>query len=186
MKYELTTPRVTSPITVDNAKLHLNIEHTDDDSWLPTYIDQATSWAENYTGASVGSQVWTLYGDTWCDILELPALSPITAVVVKYDDPDGVEQTLHPDEYWFDGKSKPATITPSDTSTDWPETSTGPNVIRVEMTVGQVTVQPDFLAGIYMMIGHLYERREATSPIDIKEVPLGAKAFLDHYKVYSP
>jgi len=177
MKYELTTPRSGTVVSLDEAKAHLVVEHNADDALIPIYIEQATTFAESQTGRQLGSQVWTLYADDWCGALELP-FYPVQSVVIKYDDTDGTEQTLADDQYLLDAIAYPATIRPADGVT-WPDTSGKPNCIRVEVTAGSDTLNGNIQAGIYLMLGHLYENREAVTHGTMTELPLGARMFFD-------
>ncbi len=181
MKYELTTPRIVPPVSLDDVKRHLVVEHANDDNLLTAYISQASDWTEQYTGKQLGNQVWTVYGDCWADITSI-AFKPITSVVITYDDEDGVEQTLAADQYYLDDKAYPATICPA-TDVTWPDLDTGPNVIRVTVTCGYTSAPSAMEAAINMLVGDMYMNRENSNMTQMYEVPLGVKAFLDQVRV---
>ncbi len=184
MKYELTTPAAGSPVTLDDAKAHLVVDHAHDDVLIQHYIDQATAFAEAETGQSIGTQVWTVYGDDWCSATSLP-FKPVQSAVVKYTDTEGAEQTLAADQYYLDNKSYPARLYPAAGIT-WPDLGPGPNVVRVEVTTGHTAVKGTIESGIYMMIGHLYENREAVTAGAVVEVPLGARSMFGMERITLP
>lgn len=181
MKFSRTTAPNDLPITVEEAKAHCAIEHTDDDAIIGIYIAQAVDYAENYTGRQLMDQVWTAYYDSWHTVFALP-FRPLKSVVIKYTDPAGDEQILSADQYMVDDQEYPALVS----AETWPETKATYNAIRVEATCGYVDAS-DVPAGIksamYLLTGHLYENREGSAAVKISELPLGVDSFLRQYKV---
>jgi len=177
MKYELITPPVGPAVPLATAKQHLVLEHSADDDLVTMYIGQASAWCASYSGRAIGEQEWAVYGDTWCDILSLP-FSPLESVVVEYIDADENTQTLPDDQYYLDNKSYPATLRPRPT-VNWPELSEAPNCITVTCQVGKNTQDGNIAAAIYLLVGHLYEQRSESAPINIHKIPHGVTTFLD-------
>ena len=75
MKLVRNTLPSSEPITLADAKLHLKVETTADDSLIQSLITSCREEAEEYTGLILISQVWALYlnqfpsnkDDTWWD-----------------------------------------------------------------------------------------------------------------------
>ncbi|API58867.1 hypothetical protein BSL82_05700 [Tardibacter chloracetimidivorans] len=97
---QLTAP--TDTISVDEAAAMLRMDTTDADPLLAGHLLAAREMLESDTGRLFGSRTlrWTI--DAWPSCageLTIPR-APVTAVTsVKYDDADGVEQTLATDDY---------------------------------------------------------------------------------------
>ena len=183
MKEELTTPPSNYPITVAQIREHLNIDHYDDDKLLEIYLAQAIDYCQRKTGIQIGTQTWTIYGDTWCDVVML-YYQPVTDVLINYYAEGGdTMQMLDPALYVVDTKSYPATITYTDFE-NLPPLDDRPNNVECRVTTGYTsTLSKTLESAIYLMTGHLYERREATSPIQIYTVPLGVEEMLNTQRV---
>ncbi len=177
MKYERTVAPTTLAIALAEAKAQCVVDHHDDDPLIEAYIHQATEYCERYLGHHIGAQQWTLYGDGWNEISQVP-FYPLHSVTIQYDDIDGVEQTLAADQYYLDNKIYPALICPAETA-KWPELGPGVNVVRVACSTGHAKVLETTRRAILLLVGHYYENREATSPVNLHNVPLAVEAHLD-------
>lgn len=183
MKRKLSV-RPTSPaISVADAKDRLAIAFGDDDLLLASYIAAATDYAEQYTGRAVMAQTWQYYFDSFaCSLLIYE--TDITSIAVKYYDENNALQTLSPSAYYVDSVSYPARITPA---LSFPSTiMSGPNSVIVEVVTGHADAKDApacVIAAIALMAGHLYNNRENTSDVELHEIPMGAKALMDMYKV---
>lgn len=60
-----TTPPETLPITLSDAKNHLRVSHTLDDSYIAELIAAATSWAETETRRRLVTQTVEIYSDVF-------------------------------------------------------------------------------------------------------------------------
>ncbi len=110
MSLQLITPPPLEPVTLDDAKLHLKVDTTDDDALIERLIAAARARAEWHTGRAFVTQSWTLWRDCWAECVEipLPPLQAITAVTTFA--PDGTPNVLDPDLYTVDAASQPARI----------------------------------------------------------------------------
>lgn len=184
MKFTRTTAPSATPISVDEAKAHSIIEHAADDAIVGNCIAGAVDFAENYTGRQLMPQVWTQYHDCWPTCFELP-FRPLQSVVITYDDENGDAQALADDQYQVDSQAYPAMIRPAP-GASWPALDNNYNVVRVAVSCGYTdadSVPAGIKSALYMLTAHLYENREASAPIDIREVPLGVPSFLDQYRI---
>lgn len=180
MKRSLATAPASKPVTLSEAKLHMNVEHTEDDALITSLIAAATDYAEQQTGRALITQVWDVFFDCFEDVLCIPMWPVASVGSVKYYDADDTEQTLSSSSYYVDTYSYPIRITPVST---WPGTATRPNAVTVRITAGAAAAPDAVASAILMLVGHLYENREAGSPVSISEVPLGVEALLDAHRI---
>src|SRR5262245_61367182 len=96
MALRLLTPPDTPPVSLDEAKAHLRVDHTDDDNYITALIAAATTYLDGWNGVlgrAMITQEWELVLDAFpCgDAIEIP-LGPLQDVSrVAYDDSAGDE-----------------------------------------------------------------------------------------------
>lgn len=176
-----TTAPSSEPLTLAEAKLHLRVDSdiADDDALISGLITAARQQAEVYTRRQLVSATWTHYLD-WLPgeiRLERP---PLTAVTwIKYIDTDGVQQTLDPSLYQVDSYGEPARIRRA-YGAIWPSTRSQMNAVEVKFVCGYSTVPESVKRAMLLIVGNLYENREATiAGTIITKVPLAAEWLLD-------
>jgi len=123
--------------------------------------------------------------------LRLPMPRLVLVTSITYLDTTGTQQTLDPSTYVVDNASQPARIVPALDLT-WPTTDYYiPGSVQVTYVAGSygdgTTVDncPQTIKqAILLMVGHLYNNREATSEARLSAIPLGVDALLSPYKFY--
>lgn len=173
-----------SVLTPGEIKQRLVIDFNEDDEIIEDFIAASTDWAEMYMGRSVLTQAWDYYFDDFSSITIPDKM--VSSVVVTYFDENNAEQTLDAAEYHTDLIEYPAEIT---CATSWPATYSKPNSVKVSVQAGYLlpdSVPGAIKTGIALIVGHLYNNRENTSPVTLNEIPMGAKSFLDKYRVLIP
>jgi uncharacterized phiE125 gp8 family phage protein len=152
------------PITVTEAKAHIRVTHTDDDTYIGTLISVARQYIEERTGRALINQ--TLQ-ETWHDrfptYFEL-ARSPLTFIsVIMYIDEDGVTQTLAIDQYKIAAYSDPMVIVPEYDIT-WPSTRRTTDAVTVRYIAGYgstaASVPFPIRQAILMLVADMYVNRE--------------------------
>ena len=112
MSLILTTPPTVEPITLTEAKAHLRITHTDDDTYISTLMIAARRLVEARTGLRLLQQGWSVFLDCWpCDgVITLP-LTPVSSVddIITYGDLD-TPATIDHAHYFLDGASSPPRV----------------------------------------------------------------------------
>lgn len=100
------------PITIDEAKSHLRVVGTFDNSEIGSIIAAATATVENYTWRPLMEQTWKLYLDSSEVIADIIInKAPLISVdSVQYYDADNALQTLSTDNYYTDLVGDPARI----------------------------------------------------------------------------
>jgi len=187
MAYTLITAATQEPVTLAEAKLHLNEDRSEKDTLITKLITRARRLAEHKTGRAFAPQTWELVLDAFPEaFMLLPA--PITAITsVKYIDSAGVEQTLDPAGYQLDKDSAPGYLVPA-YGTAWPAQRQQANAVRVRYTCGYAINDAQLDAVTQWMllaIGVWYRHAEATTSESLNELPRTyVDGLLDEYKVY--
>jgi uncharacterized phiE125 gp8 family phage protein len=110
--------------------------------------------------------------------------SPIQSIShIKYFDINGVQQTMSTGNYSVDLLNEPARIE----FVQVPAMIERMNAMEIQFVCGYGVAAsvPDGLKNaILLLIGHLYEHREAVATNNLSEMPLGMQALLNPYIVY--
>ena len=128
-------------------------------------------------------QSWLQTEIEFNDKIEL-GLMPVSSIdSVSYLDDDGAEQTLSPSVYELDNSGGIAYMRLA-YDQEWPDTLTRYDAVKITMTAGHASaddVPPQIKTACLLIVGHLYENREATTPIKLNELPFGVRAFISPY-----
>lgn len=96
---KLITPSVLTPVTLTEAKEHLKVTSSDEDTLIQTYLNAAIKRVENHRQSPVMDSEWELYSTHWRTSLNLQK-HPVNAInSVKYYDDDNVLQTVNASNY---------------------------------------------------------------------------------------
>lgn len=185
MALRLTVEPAQEPITTAEAKAHLRVSHSSDDTLIDALVTAARKVAENELGRSLLTQTWVKTLDGFQDAIELP-YPPIQAVSsIDYVDDDGATQRLSSSSYAVDISSEPGWIMPA-YGYDWPSTREEINAVTVTYTAGYASaadVPQPIKHWILLMVGHYYENREASvQQISMTPLPFVA-ALLDPFRL---
>lgn len=182
MATKVITPPTQQILTAD-LRAHCRIDGTDEDALLVGFLAGAVGLAEHYTQRAIGVQTLELALDAFPDGAIAIERGPVVSITsVKYIDVDGVEQTLSNTLYTLDDYSQTPWVIPA-VDTEWPDTEEVANAVKVRYQAGSL---PDAVkSALLLTVGHLYENREASTPVETFELPFGAKALLDTVKVWS-
>lgn len=166
MALKLKTAPTEAPVTLDQVKQHLRVDHNDEDTLIATYIAAAVSYLDGLSGIlgrAMVNQTWELYYDAFpCGPLQIP-LGPLLSVsTVEYADAAGTYQTWEATNYTVDTASDPGWVVPVDS---WPAPLATANAVKVTFVAGfgDATKVPAALkAALLLLIGDMYEQRENT------------------------
>lgn len=173
-------PSAPSPavITTAEAKAHLRVTGSADDTYIDTLVSSATLWAQRYTGRLLYTQTIIEYIDAFPCEREMPLhCYPITSVVLKYYNEDDTLTTMSSSDYWVHTAKKPCSVEAKDT---WPATEQRAGAVRVEITGGDSTPLADVKHAIKIIVGHWYEQPDETSI----NVPIAAKSLLQQHRIF--
>ena len=164
-------------VSVEDVKQHLAIAHSDEDTYLSVLIDVATDSIDgpNGVGLALITQSWRMSIDHLSRSIELP-LGPVQSV----DSISFEGTTLDPSSYTVDLDLSPARV-----YVGIPLCGSKPGCVNVNFTAGYGDsgddVPADLKHAIRLLVGHLYNNREATSEATINEVPLAFASILSRY-----
>ena len=177
-------------LTLAEAKQHLRVEGAEDDQLIESLIEAAEGHldgADGILGRALVTQTWRLRLDRWPDDEILVPLPPLRSVSkVEYVDTSGNVQVWDAAQYDVDTESEPARIRPAYGYT-WPAARLVPGAVRVEFEAGYggaADVPRPIRQAALVLVGHLYEHREATiTGTIISEVPLAFRNLVAPYRV---
>lgn len=198
-RLSLVTGPVTDPVSLAQAKVHLRVDHDDDDTLIASLVESAAGMIDGPDGIgyALEEQTWLLtldgfheYDFTARDLRETERwngrrddrirvpLRPVVSVdAVRYLDAAGDEQTLAAENYRVSFQGGAAILTPI---AAWPVPLDAPGAVRIEFKAGAGT--PAALrAAILLMVGHLYENREAVAKT-MAEMPLAWSSLVGRYR----
>lgn len=180
---KVTTEPSVEPITRTEAKVHLRVDHTDEDTLIDILIQAARETVEQRTNRSLITQSRTIKLDYFPSnyTIYLPYGPLISVTSVKYYDENEAQQTLSSTLYWVDSSSNIPRIIIKDS---WPSTYDMPNAVEVIYSAGygaaSTNVPKAIKQAMYLIIGHLYENREQVGDIRY-ELPFGCDVLLSPY-----
>lgn len=185
MGLALETPPTSEPVTLTEAKAHLRVSTSSEDTPIGLMITAAREYVELYTGVSLMTRTWALTLGAFADPIELPR-GPVASIdAVEYVDANGDPQTIDAADYELDVASTPAQLVRAD-GFSWPELGATANAVTVTYTAGMDTFPTEFTdlkLAILLMIGHFYLNREAAGSANLAEVPLGVDSLCRPYRL---
>lgn len=159
-----------TPLSLDEVRSHLRVDHHDDDELLEALIDVVTERLDGYTGVVGRALVTQTWRQEWSDFppsrwLSLP-LSPVQSVTVEYLDESDVLRTLDPATYYVVNLPS-GPFVELDEDADWPDTADRPDAVKVTSVCGYGDTaasvpRPIRQAGL-LMLSELYEHRESVA-----------------------
>lgn len=192
MNYKQTSAPAAEPILIDEAKAHLRVSGSDDDSYITSLIKAARHKAEEMTNRQLISATWKAYLDEFpkagkeIELMHCPA-ADVTGIT--YVDSNGDTQTWDTAEWQKDVFSEPARIIPA-YGCSWPSARKQLNSVAITFTAGYgasgSSVPEPIKQAMLLMIGHWYENREDVVIGRISTaVPMASKYLLETYKIIS-
>ena len=173
------------PITVEELREHLRIEHNDEDSYLTLLISSARALAENFIDGIIADREYLMIIDGFSSYIELPVrpVNPESLTIVYFDE-NGDSQTIAGYEYKSDLFK---TIIYPAYGESWPATETGFNKVTITFTSGlagaEGAMPNDVKHAILMLASTLYDQREDhTAQVRLHDVPTSSQMLLDGYK----
>jgi uncharacterized phiE125 gp8 family phage protein len=182
----LTSAPAVLPVSRAECKLHLRVDGTDEDSLIDIYLAAAVAHLDGedgWLGRAIVAQTWAQDFDAFARPLLL-GLAPVTAISsVKYYDVDGVLQTVDAASYaLINGADAPEVR--FDTDYSFPVVRTDKPVLTVTFVAGygdDSHVPAAIKAGILLMVGDMYQSREAKVENNMIE-NITVRRLLDPYR----
>ncbi len=157
----VTVAPAAEPLTTADAKAHLRVDHSDDDTLIAANVAAARAHVEARTGTRLYTQTVSMKAESWDDLESLP-VAPIQSITsVSYVDTGGTTITLSTDYY----EARLFGLEPGlalKFAQSWP-----PMQDRSLLTVvavvgyGAAGTQPvEAIHAIKLIVGDMYEHRE--------------------------
>jgi uncharacterized phiE125 gp8 family phage protein len=205
------SPPATEPVSLVEAKAHLRVSISDDDSLIANLITAARMVCEEYTARALITQGWRLWLDTfpgdnmaWWDGMRQGAASQLTvkrfilmpraplqsiSAVNIYNDDDSSTVFL-PTQYFVDIASEPGRLALRNNAS-WPSPQRGNNGISVDFIAGYgnaATVPQALKQGILAHVAQLYEHRGdglklSGDALTVKALPDIVQALYQPYRI---
>lgn len=191
MDFRLITAPAVEPVSLADAQEHLRAGVGGTDATLiEAYLQAARETVENHTGRALMPQTWELRLPEFpVGPITLP-VSPLMSITsLRYTSAAGVDTLLDPTAYQVEASSGP-TAQPallwSAAGTTWPGTQLDVRAaVRVRFQAGYpnaAAVPAALRAAILLVLGELYENREASAVKSPTEIP-AVRRLLDPYRV---
>lgn len=182
-RVKITTAPAIEPVTTAEAKLHLRVDHTTDDTLIDRLIETARIQCEDVARRAFITRTFTAYLDHWPNMtrFELPFPPLLTVTSIKYyDDLGSAAATFASSNYQVDAHSEPGRISLKANAT-WPSvTLRDLNGVEIIYTAGYgpaATDVPDrYKAAVLLLVAHLYEHRESVvveQGVSLMALPMG-------------
>ena len=174
------------PIDLASAKLHLRVDHADEDELITALIAAAVDMASQHTGRSIAKSTWLLCLDAFPFAAMRLLWPPVLSVEsVKYLDADGAEQTLPTASYIVDAHKEPARLVAASGQV-WPASLPTPNAVTVRYAAGYGAECPEPVRQwILLQVGHWYKNRESINVGNIVTPMPYVDGLLDRYRIWS-
>jgi uncharacterized phiE125 gp8 family phage protein len=167
MQLELVTPPTEKPVSLVEAKAHLRVEHSEEDTLITSCIAAATARIDGRNGwlrRALISQTWKLYLPWFpvarCIALPMPPLQSVTSI--KYQDGSDVEQTFSSGSYQV-VKTEDEGYIYLKTGESWPgATFERPDAVKIEFVAGYgaaAAVPENIKQAILIEVGALYKEK---------------------------
>lgn len=100
------------PVTLQEAKDHLRVTTTDEDTLIQSYIKAAREHVETFTRRALMQQTWDLFLDAFPSSSEIALpMPPLQSVIsFTYTDKDGVQTVWDPSNYLVNANKEPGRL----------------------------------------------------------------------------
>lgn len=186
MSLKLVSAPAAEPLSLNDAKAHLRVDGTDEDSYISALIQFAREFIEGETGRALITQTWAYFLDLWPEtfgigwwdgvrlgpiasgahrivVLPKPPLQSVTHI--KTYDSDDQPTTFSSTLYIVDVGSMPARISLRKGAT-WPVVGRAINGIEIEFVAGYGNGASDVVGplrqAMQLLVAHWFENRELT------------------------
>jgi uncharacterized phiE125 gp8 family phage protein len=187
MALVLTAGPAAEPVALTEAKAHLRVDASDEDTLISSLILTSRLHVEAALGLALVTQSWRLLLDRWPPHkdIELP-LRPLQSIeAVRVYPADGAATVIDPGDYLADTASVPPRLVR--TGVIWRQPGRAANGIEIDFTAGYGDAAADVPAPIrqalLLLVAHWYEQRE---PIEVgspaARVPEAVSGLLDPYR----
>lgn len=180
-----TSAPATTPISSTEAKAHLRVGHTTEDTLIGIYIDAATAALDGWTGIlgrCMVTQTWRQDFGAFCEDMRLP-FPDVQSVTVAYYDTANTLQTLSTGNYVLVNFPGGASVQLAEGGS-FPATYDRPDAVRVTMVAGYgaaAAVPAALKAALLLHVGVMFTARGDAEGSG--ELPLAYHSLVAPYRV---
>jgi uncharacterized phiE125 gp8 family phage protein len=182
LKYKVSTPPASEPISLSEAKLYLRVDTSADDALIAALITAARESVELYTSRALVTQTVTQKLDCFPSFGFRLAVHPVASITsIVYKDSNGSDQTLSDTVYMLDNYDLPNAVVLK-ANQMFPTTYLEDNAVTVTFVAGEAaaSVPKAILQAIYLTLTDFYENRTNY----VKRLPTAAEYLLNQYRVF--
>jgi len=185
--FAVDTAASTAILTTAEAKTHLKVDTSADDTYIDNLISAATESAQIFTNRYFINTTLNQFGDTWNDLATLFKSKVSSVVHIKYYDNDNTQQTLATSVYQKDLEHQPARIGLKPNQS-FPSLADRISAVECQYIVGYGSAASDVPEGIrqavLLTVGNWYENRQnVVVGHSVNELPKSAQYLLEQFKV---
>lgn len=173
LDYKITTDLASEPIAASEAKTHMKIDYTDEDTLITSLITVARQQLEKWSGLAFGEKTVKVYMKSHRLTVDFPIV-PVSAVTsVKVNAGETTEDTLTAgDHYFLRGVS--------DKKLDVYNHYNGLEVIYTTSALADIPFSESIKAAVKAQVAHLYEHRGDAEAAGLS--PVAKSILLNHKK----
>ncbi len=182
-RLSLVTAAAEYPVSVAEAKTHIRVDGSDEDTYISSLIGAATAYvgAQGVLGKALSTQTWKQVEESPSSVVDL-LLHPVQSLsAVKYYDEANALQTDTLGNYELISGETWASVEPTD-GNSWPVTYDRPDAVQIEFVAGfddaKIALPENVRHAMLMLIAHWYQNREDVAGVALVTVPHGVGALL--------
>lgn len=190
---QIITPPAVEPISLEEAKLHLRVDHPNEDLLIAEMITGAREWIETYTRRSLITQTLRLWlsgfpSDNSPIILPGGPVQSITSVV--YFDPDGNSAAMLDSSYALDAydQSRHSQLTLAPGIPVWPLARAAANQVQITYVAGfgatGASVPATLRTAMRVHVGWSYQHREPTDRDGLSQLERALERMLAPHRLH--
>lgn len=170
-----------NPITLDEAKLNLRVDHDDEDSLIQRLITSATYTAENFCSRLLMAASVEQSFQILSHRVELQ-YNTLGKPVIEYRDENGDIQTIDPTTYYHRNESGYGALYLK-SGESWPQAdqdTSEPYTIKYDAGISsdRKDIPEDIKSAIHLMVARMYAHRED----HIKRLPSASESLLHYHR----
>lgn len=174
------------PVTLSEAKAHLRVDSSAEDSYIQGLVAAAVSYTDGKgtLGRAIVTQTWAQWVGSSPGVVRLD-MGPFQAVAeISYYDSENVLQAANVADFDVMLSGDFVSIKPK-SGRSWPDAYSRPDAIGIKYTAGVAVAEvPEGIKhAILMLVDHWYQNRAVASEVSLKDVPFAYEALIGNERV---
>ena len=156
MSITLSVAPTAEPVSLPQAKAHLRITHSEDDTEINAMITAAREVVEKYLNRDIAQRTWIYTAEGFSSPMVLPKAPVDSITSIQYVDENGDTQTLSDSVYVLDDDKIHLKYDQT-----WPATRNQRHAVTITFVSGYAETQGAVSHAILMIVASMYENRES-------------------------